>query len=242
MLSYHSTDAEKWKSMFVGLTDDDYNRASQAWARLVYYGISVTGAIVGMPKVLGYDDIEKTLMFMNEFAPDTIQLWEPGYSRYTAPEMIERMKIDEEEFIRFAYRMYKACDKTVVLWNKDPNLPLQFDPYDLMIQSVQQGKENVVWLTGSCAYQRLKGKILNLSHYFPNSHSVKLVTNYTYAGNINCNGLLMISDLQAAVNELNSPDLVVVPDVMLDKLGNDLMGVNYQTLGHSNNPIFWWRH
>ena len=241
MMSYHSVDVDKWIGMFRTLNEKHFDTATRAWRLLGEAGISTSGAIVAMPNVLGYEDIAQTLLFMNQYSPSTIQLWEPGYNKYTDGELLEMMKVHKTQFKEFVYRMYKECDNTALLWNKDPDIPLELYPYHHMLQSVHRGYKNVYWLTGECAYERLRDMIDTFSAYVPNKHTVKRVVNHTYGGNIDCNGLLMINDLQLAVREIEKPDLVIVPDIMLDNLGNDLTEVNYQTLTHNNSPAFWWR-
>lgn len=243
MMSYHSTDCEKWIKMFGNVfTEEHFNNATTAWHTLTEAGVEMIGAIVCMANVLGYDDIEKTLLFMSEYAPETIQVWEPGYSKYTDPDIVELMKVDPEEFKQFVHSMYPKCTNSVLLWNKDPDTPLPFEPYYIAVSTVRDKFENVYWLTAEASFERLTKRIADLSWFLPNKHTVVKVENHSFGGNINCNGLLMISDIQEAVNRLDSPDLIIVPDVMLDKFGNDLMEFNFSTIRHPCKPTVWWRH
>jgi hypothetical protein len=239
MFSYHSTDVEHWTNIF-GLSEQEHEVATNAWPLLREAGIDVCGAVVAMPNVQGYDDIEKTMKFFNSFSPFAIHFWEPGYPKYADDDLVELMKIeDRERYTDFVYRMYDECDKTIIYWDKDPNKPIDVYPFSHMVGSVSARKKDVLWLTGEASYKRLTEKVGYDAQYVSNNHYVQQVVNHTYGGNIDCNGLLMIEDMRRAINEAQiTPDLVIAPNVMLDNFGNDLLGKNYTTL--TKIPT-WWR-
>ncbi len=239
MLSYHSTDVKLWTDIF-GLSEKEFEVATNAWSLLTDAGIGVCGAIVAMPNMQGYEDIEKTMKFFNSFSPLAVHFWEPGYSQFADDDLVELMRIDDKQkYTDFVYRMYDECNNTIIYWNKDPYKPIDIDTFPHMVHSVRVKKENVMWLTGEASYDRLVEKIKYDSQYVGNNHYVQQVVNHTYGGNINCNGLLMMKDMRLAIGEASvSPDLIVAPSVMLDNLGNDLVGDSYTEL--TKIPT-WWR-
>lgn len=234
-ISYHSHDMNNWCKIY-GLSEKQYETATNAWQLCKDAGFCLSGAIVAMPNVVGYDDIRETMLWMNSFEPFGMVLWEPGYSRLADAEMLENMTVDREEFKAFANEMYKACDNTLINWDKDPDLPLSVNTYRLMMDTIREKvRKKVMWLTGECAYDRLVERIAYDSQFIGNEHYVQKVVNHTYGGNIDCNGLLLIDDLRKAVFEgrlVFEPDLVIASNVMLDNYGNDMVGAHHTDVTH----------
>jgi hypothetical protein len=215
LFSYHSRNKENWTKVF-GLSDKQHNIATTAFQRLVDHGIEVQGAIVPLPNMFGYDDVEETLYFLNQYCSST-KLWKPGYSDYASEELQDLLTVDDKEFREFVTKVYKTCTNMVIEWDTDPTAPLQVVPYRWMQESVEAGYQNVMWLTARSNADRL-WKIIN--HYtsaLPNIHHIGGIKNNTYGGNISCNGLLMMQDIQQAVREVDSHkgianiDLFVLP-------------------------------
>jgi hypothetical protein len=240
-ISYHSDNIDHWTKIY-GMTEKQFEVATNAWQLCTDAGLGLSGAMVAIPNIAGYENLKETMLFMNSFSPYGIILWEPGYSKLASTEMLELMTVDHEEFKAFAYEMYKACDNTSITWEKDPNRPLMVSPYDYMVDSLRERScRKVMWLTAEVGYDRLVKLVAHDSQFFPNEHYVHKVVNHTYGGNINCNGLLLIDDLRKATYEARlvfEPDLIIMPNSMLDSLGNDMTGVHYTDVTHIPT---WWR-
>jgi len=240
-ISYHSHNVDNWCKIF-GMNEKQFEIATNAWQLTTDAGMCVSGAVVALPSLVGYEDLKKTMLFMNSFNPFGMVLWEPGYSKMASTEMVELMTIDNEEFKAFAYEMYEACDNVSITWDKNPHLPLNMQPYPYMQDTMREKVyRKVMWLTGEAAYDRLVKLVAHASQYVPNEHYVHKVINHTYGGNITCNGLLLIDDLRKAVFEgrlVFEPDLIIAPNTMLDALGNDMTEVHHTDVTHL--PI-WWR-
>lgn len=240
-ISYHSTNVDHWTKIY-GMNEKQFDIATNAWQLCKDAGLCLSGAIVALPNLVGYEDLKETMLFMNSFSPFGLVLWEPGYSKLADAEMLELMTVDHEEFKAFAYEMYEACDNVAITWEKDPNRSLRIQPYNYMVDSMRERiYRKVMWLTGEAAYDRLVKLVAHDNQFFPNEHYVHKVINHTYGGNIDCNGLLLIDDLRKAVYEvrlISEPDLIIIPNNMLDNFGNDMTGVHYTDVTHIPT---WWR-
>jgi hypothetical protein len=240
-ISYHSHNMDNWCKIFQ-MNEKQYETATNAFQMCKDAGLVLSGAVVALPNLVGYEDVRDTMLFMNSFNPYGMVLWEPGYSKLADAEMLDLMVVDRKEFETFAYQMYKECNKTSIFWAKDPNAPIIISPYMHMIDMARETTfRKVMWLTGECSYDRLVKLVEHDSQFFHMDHYVQKVVNHTYGGNIDCNGLLLVDDLRKAVYEGRltfEPDLVIAPNSMLDNLGNDMTGVHHTDVTHI--PI-WWR-
>lgn len=235
MVSYHSCNPDHWTSIF-GLSRREYDLATRAFKLLNNAGIETVGAIVALPNMVGYKDIEETMMFFNEHC-SRIQFWRPSYSKYADDEIIKVVGHDASEFKDFVHGMYKKCDNLSIRWDTDPDLPLTLDPYDLMIHTVKMGYKKVMWMTAEINYERLKVLIADVSKLFPNEHYVEKIVSHAYGGNTSCNGLLLVSDINIALDETKyNPDAVVLSNKFLDRPGRDLTEVAWTNI-RSPAPI-----
>jgi len=235
MVSYHSCQPQHWTNIF-GLSTEEYKIATKAFKLLNEAGIEVVGAVVALPNLVGYDDIEQTMMFFNEHC-STIQFWKPAYSKYADANLVKVLTYDDDEFKSFVHGMYSKCDKLSIRWDTDPNLPLEIHTTDLFVSTVRQGYKKVMWMTAEINYERLKTLIETRSKLYPNEHYVQKVVNDTYGGNISCNGLLMVRDINLALDSTTySPDAIIIPNQFLDRPGSDLMGVPWTKI-RSSVPI-----
>lgn len=237
-ISYHSHNVDHWTKIF-GLSEKQYETATKAFDLCKQAKFGLTSAIVVLPNLVGYDDARKTLLFMNDHGSQCVQLWEPGYSKYATEEQLELMTVDRAEFKKFVYQMYKECTNMLIYWDKDPDKPIDIQPYEYMKYTHKFDK--VMWLTAELGYERLKKLVAKDSEYMPNKHWVQPVPNVTYGGNIDCNGLLMIADMRRAILQSDEePDLIISPKNMLDSLGCDLMGEHHSNIADQHKV--WWRN
>ena len=235
MVSYHSHNIDHWTNIFK-LEEKDFNIATNSFVKMREAGIHVESTVVALPNLVGYNDIEQTLKFLDNNS-DYIQIWKPGYSKLADDSLVEMLYVDDDEFVAFLRRMYKA-NKTFTHSDADPSIPLKLDVHSIMHDTLAY--KNVSWLTSSLCYDRLCKLVEDCSILFSNNHKVVEVENITYGGNVSCTGLLMVSDLQRAISNSPPADLYIIPNTMLDRGGRDLTEVHCSTLNTYNNPI-WWR-
>lgn len=238
MISYHSSNPENWTKIF-GLSKEEYAIATEAFQLLHNAGVTLVGAIVAMPNLVGYKDIEETMMFFNEYC-QMIQLWKPAYSKYASDDIVKLLNHDEAEFTDFIHGMYKKCDKAYIRWDTDPDAPLDIPFQDMMIETVVSEFENVLWMTAKDNYARLKPLVEQHSKLFPNNHYVEKIIS-SYGGNVSCNGLMFVSDVNAALETTPYEyDAIVLSDKFLDCTGRDLTEVPWLDI-RSYTPIIWGR-
>lgn len=229
MISYHSCNPTHWTNIF-GLSMEEYETATKAFKLLKDADIELVGAIVALPNLVGYKDIEETMMFFNEYC-SMIQFWRPSYSKYASDDILKAVHHDSNEFKDFVHGMYKKCDKAVIRWDTDPDVPLILNPYDLMMHTAEVGYKKVVWMTAEINYERLKVLIADTSRSLPNEHYVEKIVSHSYGGNTSCNGLLMVSDVSTAIDGIkDNPDAIVLSNSFLDRTGRDLTEVSWSKI------------
>lgn len=243
-ISYHSDNADNWQKIF-NLGAKHYKIAYESFYHLSMKGFVIQGAIVPLPRLVGYDDIEKTLKSMKAWTNNII-IYAPGYSYKASSELKEILNVDYKELSLFLAEMRKKF-KMQLSFQLDPKSPLRFDPYPLMQRSYATKHQNILWMLSEAAFRRAAKMIRDWNFYFPNEHHIVSVKNFTYRGNISCSGLLMVSDFRKAIkktlNQLEKDnikiDLILLPINAFDRFGDDLKGENYSTLEEEFNLHVW---
>ncbi len=237
MISYHSCKMRHWTEI-MNLSEREHEIATDAFRLLNQAGVKLWGAVVALPSMVGYNDILNTMLFMNKYC-SKIRLWRPLYGKVASDELVEKMKVNDDEFKQFAHDMYKVCNNAYVQWDTDPDAPLAVDVHGLMQKTVECNHKKVMWLTAEINYSRLVELVNHHNQFFPNEHSVQAVINHAYGGNASCNGLLLVSDLNSAIESAGyEPDVIIAPSKMFDRFGNDLVGTNRDNV---IGERIWWR-
>ncbi len=234
-ISYHSDNPGNWSRIYKNKIEK-FQIARNSFYRLLKEGFFVDAAMVPLPKLVGYEDIEKTIQALM-FYVKKVLVYLPGWSKNAGPELKEIMDVDLVEMSDFFAKMRKKY-KIDLDVRPDLNKPLNFDPYQFMIGSFNKGFRNVLWMFSEAAYARGKEIIEKNLPFVPNNHYSECVKNYTYEGNIICSGLLMVEDFRKALikafekykDQKISIDHIVLPNNPFDRFGDDLTGENYSKL------------
>ncbi|MFC2062013.1 radical SAM protein [Elusimicrobiota bacterium] len=243
-IAYHSDNPENWCKI-LNLGKKEYEIAHSAFLYLIKNKFIIEGALVPLPELLGYSDIENTIRYFKLFTKKIIA-WPPGYS-FKAPVKIGNMlNTDYKELSNFFIKMRKKY-KMHIDFLGDPLRPVKFFPDEVMLNAFDLGFKNIVWLISEAAFKKAGSIINNYDPFVPNNNFPVCVKNYTYKGNINCAGLLMVQDFRKALkkvvkklkNDNISIDLIILPAVAFDKYGNDLTGENYFLLNDEFNIPVW---
>jgi hypothetical protein len=125
--------------------------------------------------------------------------------------------------------------------------PLNFDPYNFMVNSYGKKFRNVLWLFSEAAHEKAKRILYDYLPFAPNNHYAVKVKNFTYEGNIVCAGLLMVQDFRKALRKEidkfseqdTNIDLLVLPKAAFDRFGDDLTGENYSKLSDEFDIPVW---
>lgn len=227
-MSVPSTTKEYWTHLFK-LKDRHFDNAMNSFDLMKRHGIYYQVNMTPMPAYVGYDDVEKTIKFLSEKGVPHLQLYTPGYTKWTPPDMAEKMVFDKQEMSEFIKVMsYKY--KMIINWPLDPNtfLGLAYEPILERLRTfVRQNIESSIWLTSTAAVDRFHKKIVEFTRTIPHQVAVVEVKNYNYGGNIECVGLWMIKDIEETIEKLDlRGQHIVFPSGFLDKYGYDLNGDN----------------
>lgn len=234
-ISYHSDNPKFWCKIF-NLKEDKYKIVRDAFLTLSQNGFIIQGAIVLLPHLVGYKDIEKTIKALCFYTRD-IFAFASGYS-FKAPKATKKLlQADYLELSRFITRMRKKYRVNLELL---PDLlkPLEFSPYRVMHSSSLAKFKNVLWCFSEAAFNKAKKIVAEWNHFLPNEHYAFMVKNNTYRGNIICSGLLMVEDYRKTIKKALQQfkrkginiDLIILPVNSFDKYGDDLRGENYSKL------------
>jgi len=87
--------------------------AVEAVKRLREYGIGYSGSLVAMPHLVGWKDIEDTILFLDEHGAATIRVFMPGYTKFTKAELPpEDIK---NSLDRLAAKLKQSLDTPIVV-------------------------------------------------------------------------------------------------------------------------------
>lgn len=241
-VSYHSDDPRNWQKIF-NRGPELYKIAYEAFYHLSMNGFMIEGALVPLPRLVGYPDIQNTIKTLAAWTKKII-IYAPGYSDNATPELKDILSVDFMELSRFVNEMRKR-HKIELELSPDLSRPLVFTPVPLMYQSYQAKFKNVLWMFSEAAYQKAKTMVDDWNPFVPNEHFTHMVKNITYGGNIICSGLLMVRDFREAIKSALEYfqkvkfDLVLLPMNAFDRFGNDLTGENYSKLSDEFGIPIW---
>ena len=245
-ISYHSDNRKFWCKIF-NLKEDKYMIAREAFFNLSKNGFIIQAAMVPLPHLVGYDDIENTIKALSFYTKDVI-VYAPGYSFKVTKTMKGFLKSDYLELSRFLVKMRKEYKINLEL-SPDLAKPLDFFPYHVMQNSFSAKFKNVLWIFSEAAYKKAEKILQEWNNFVPNEHHAFMAKNYTYKGNIICSGLLMVSDyrktIRKALQELKKRginiDLIILPAISFDRYGDDLQGENHSKLNEEFKIPIWLR-
>jgi hypothetical protein len=232
-VSLHSLEPALWARIF----GQDHKRAETAVSSLPLirsHRMDLVGTIVPLPRICGWDDIERTYdYFVSQGAKSMILYW-PGHTKRTSPDAARDLECSLAEFAEFAERM-KAAHSVPLVRHPDMVAPLDVPVKTIIAKTLKgnpksggTGYGKVVWLCSAAALDRMNFVVREKSAPASNVHQVMAVENETYGGNIMAAGLLMVEDFiraaKRALEQWPDVDLFLVPRVSFDSLLHDLEG------------------
>lgn len=227
-LSVPSANEKYWTEIFK-LKSRHFENAMNSILLMQKYGISVKVNMTPMPAHVGYNDLENTIKFLANNNIKHIFIYAPGYTKYTPAEALGNMLYDKEEMSNFLYEMSHK-HKIEIEWLLDPYKGLNVNHShirNIARDFYRMGAPESYWFISTAAYDRMVDMIKIVTKNIPHKINFVKVENRAYGGNIECNGLWMISDVRDAEKEYNIQNqLCVMPIAFLDKYGFDLSGEN----------------
>jgi len=243
-ISYHSDNKENWCRIF-NLREEHYRIARNAFFQLRMKEFMVEAALVPLPRLVGYEDLENTLKALRCYT-NKIIVYPPGFSRIADDGLVDILDTDYRELSSFFSGMRRKYHLDIDL-HADPFKPIDFNPFQFMQRSFHRKFKHVLWMFSEAAYGRAK-KILEAHLPFvPNDHYGVKVKNRTYGGNIVAAGLLMVDDFERALKGALRKfqrrnvriDLIVLPQVAFDRYGDDLTGRSHAELSEKYGLPVW---
>ena len=233
-ISLHSLEPALWARIF----GQDIRRAETAISSLPLihaHKVDLIGTIVPLPKICGWDGIERTYAHLvSQGAKSMIFYW-PGHTKRTQPGVVADLECSLAEFTDFSEQM-KTAYPVPLIAHPDMVSPLSLRVEVVVAKTLKGNPKNgggayrkVVWLSSAAAFCRLESLVKEKTASAPNFHQVEVVENGTYGGNIMAAGLLMAEDFiragRKALEQWPDADLFLVPRVPFDSLLHDLEGI-----------------
>jgi uncharacterized Fe-S cluster-containing radical SAM superfamily protein len=247
-VSLHSAKPELWARIFAK-SEADARTAIHALPALKRHGIELTGTIVPLPRLCGWDDLEQTYEYLVTNGAKSMILFWPGYTVRTPGAVARDLACPLEEFTAFAQRM-KARFSTPLSPHPDMVEPLPVAVETIIAKTLKGNPKarggaygHVVWLASRAAFDRLGKMVAEKTASAPNRHEVVPADNLTYRGNIIASGLLMVDDFisagRAALERWPETDLFLVPSAGFDSLCRDLKGIPAYKMAESLGRPVW---
>ena len=232
-VSLHSTEPALWAHIF----GQDTRKAEIAIASLPLLRaqkIDLIGTLVPLPKICGWEGLERTYAHLIAQGARSMILYWPGHTHLTRPEVLADLECSLTEFTDFSERM-KAAFRVPLIPHPDMVSPLQIRVETIVAKTLKGNPKNrggayreVVWLSSAAAFCRLESMVKEKTLSAPNLHQVEPVENGTYGGNIMAAGLLMVEDFihagKKVLERQPEVELFLVPREPFDSLLRDLQG------------------
>jgi hypothetical protein len=247
-VSLHSMEPAFWARIF----GQDIKRAEIAISSpplIRAHKMDLIGTIVPLPKICGWDDVERTYAhFVSQGAKSMIMYW-PGHTKRTHPDVVAELECFLAEFTDFAERM-KAAHSVPLIAHPDMVSPLGIRVETIVAKTLKGNPKNgggayrkIMWLTSAAAFCRLESLVKEKTASAPNLHHVEPVENGTYGGNIMAAGLLMVDDFvragKKALDQRPDIELFLAPRGPFDSLLRDLQGSPaYTILDELGRPVW----
>jgi len=238
-VSLHSMEPALWARIF----GQDIRRAEIAISSLPLirsHKIDLIGTIVPLPKVCGWDGLERTYAHFVALGASSMILYWPGHTKRTRPEIVADLECSLAEFTDFAERM-KSAHSVHLIPHPDMISPLGVRVETIVAKTLKGNPKNggsayrkVMWLSSAAAFCRLESLVKEKTRSTLNTHQVEPVENATYGGNIMAAGLLMVEDFiragKKALEQWPDVELFLVPREPFDSLLRDLQGTPAYTI------------
>jgi hypothetical protein len=247
-VSLHSMEPALWARIF----GQDIRRAEIAISSLPLirsHKIDLIGTIVPLPKVCGWDGLERTYAHFVALGASSMILYWPGHTKRTRPEIVADLECSLAEFTDFAERM-KTAYGVPLIPHPDMISPLGVRVETIVAKTLKGNPKNggsayrkVLWLSSAAAFCRLESLVKEKTRSTLNSHQVEPVENGTYGGNIMAAGLLMVDDFiragKKALEQWPDVELFLVPREPFDSLLRDLQGTPAYTIAEELDRPVW---
>lgn len=246
-VSLHSTRPDLWAHIF-GRSEADAQNVLQAIRLLAEYHCALWGAIVPLPNLCGWNDIEQTISFMMAQGARRMVLHCPGYTRLTPRHVIDEIECPLPAFTDFACRIRAA--RTIQIDDHPAmqsalNLPLK----TVVSQTLRGNLRNrcgpyrtVLWLVSQAAHRRIDAA-LQLISLTENTHVLHPVPNSAFGGNVIIGGLLTVDDFiaagRAALAAHPDTELILIPDAPFDAFGRDLLYQPVHMIAEALKKTVW---
>lgn len=222
LISFHSANKENWIKIF-RIKESYFDICYNSIKLLKKYDIYTLPSIVPIPKLVGNDDIEKTVKYLSKFC-NSIYFYSPGFNKFSNDETKDLLNVDIPELSKLISKISKKYKVTSEFLNSSL-MPSNFYPYNIMNDTASINK-NVLWMFSEAAYNKNKEILSNYAKNISNNHYAAMVKNHTYGGNITCSGLLMVDDfrktLKLIIKKIPNIDLVILPNTAFNSFGQDL--------------------
>jgi len=247
-VSLHSVEPALWARIF----GQDIRRAEIAISSLPLiraHKMDLMGTIVPLPKICGWDNIERTYEYFSSQGASAMILYWPGHTKRTLPEVVADLECSLAEFTDFAERM-KSAHSVRLIPHPDMISPLGVRVETIVAKTLKGNPKNggaayrrVVWLSSAAAFCRLESLVTEKASSVPNIHQVEPVENGTYGGNIMASGLLMVEDFirtgKKALEQWPDVELFLIPREPFDSLLRDLQGTPSYTIADDLGRPVW---
>jgi hypothetical protein len=234
----YMSDDPKIFSKIIGVSPKYHATVRKALPLLKEYGFTINPRITPVPKLGGWEDIEKAVKYLIPFS-DSVEFNYMTYSRFTSQKMIDFLKIEYDDEYERVMGFAKKYDFDIHLL---PDLyePLKFHPKLVMMGTALKKYKNVLWMFSTGAYDRGKKIVEQVGAKFPNNHYAVHVKPNFIGGNIVSAGLTMVSDYIEALEKVDYPyDLILLPASTFDLNGQDLMNKNVQKIKEKFGVDYW---
>lgn len=109
-ISLNSSNIEGRRKLYGGR---EHMQAIKAVEMLRNFHIKFNGSIVAMPQIVGWEDLEQTVLYLADKGASTIRIFMPGYTKYTKIDLPEPDVM--QKLMQMAERLRKRTNTPVII-------------------------------------------------------------------------------------------------------------------------------
>jgi hypothetical protein len=140
MVSMHSMQPALWADIFRKKIEDA-KEAINSLALIKKHGLGLSGAIVPLPEICGWQDIHHTFRNLVSSGAQSILFWWPSYSKYTPQYLRDKIRCSYDVLWEFVNGLKQQTDVPIKL-NPDCRSHLKLDVHKIMKLTLLGNSQN----------------------------------------------------------------------------------------------------
>jgi len=224
-----------------------YDKTKHALDYIDQYDLNYMTCIVPTRSILNNGRVEKWIASLQDHNPLMINIWKPGFTKFTHPKVAKDMAITNAELFFLVEEWGKKYTKIPLNYQYGVGHEASIlKSLNFVRQNFSEhtsiAEPNFLFLTSKSVesvFELVVERFTEFENYY-----VKTAENKTFGGSCDISGLLLVKDYMAAIDEAISdgfdPEYIVLPENSFFYEDKDLGGISPKLIYEKYNiPVVW---